>query len=132
MLYGLPPDEANLNEIRQILTRETQLERLGNGNLREDDLAFLCCAQLFSKGHLEDVMLIWHAKTSGFDLGTYLDVQLLCGPGLEKTKQFLAEHNSDEAKLALNYIQECERSGDFDDWAPSDQTETYRTYFGIA
>jgi hypothetical protein len=82
--FGLvPPDEALL-EIRALLAREAEAERLGKG--REEDLALLCCVQLFARGLLEDVLRIWNAKSAGMDLRAYLDVQLLCGAGLETTK----------------------------------------------
>ena len=48
------------------------------------------CIQLFSLGVAEDSLLIWDAKQSSFDAGCGLDVQFLCGAGLEATKEFLS------------------------------------------
>ena len=62
----------------------------------------------------------------------YLDVQLLCGAGLDETKEFLSAQPSELAKTALTYIEECELTGDFDNWSPSKQMEYYRSYFGQA
>jgi hypothetical protein len=126
-LFGLIPDDENLETIRATLRKEIELER--NSGQREDDLALLCCVQLFSRGLLEDVILIWEAKSSGFDLGSYLDVQLLCGAGLQQTKVYLSSLDSNEAAAALSYIKECEESGDFRDWSPSKQMAVYHTYF---
>jgi hypothetical protein len=77
-------------------------------------------------------MRIWEAKRSGFDLGCYIDVQLLCGAGLDETKHFLANQSSAEAGAALTYILECEQSGSFNDWSPYKQIDEYRRYFGLA
>ncbi len=94
-------------------------------------VAILCCVQLFSCGHLEDVLLIWSAKRSGFDLGCSLDVQFLCGAGLEETKRFLAAKGSREANEALEYILECEAAEDFDRFTPARYVDVYRRYFGV-
>lgn len=112
-----------------MLADEADNER--NGELREDDLAILSCVQLFSRGQLENVLRIWAAKCSGFDLGCNLDVQFLCGAGLERTKQFLAIQTSQQAAEALQYIQECEATGDFAKFTPEGWLDYYRRYFGV-
>ncbi len=127
-LYTLTPRDRHLDLIRHVLTKEIELEK--DGGYREDDVALLSCVQLFSRGRLEDVLLIWEAKTSGFDPGSYLDIKLLCGARLERTKTYLATHPSDEARAALDYIEKCELSGDFEDWSPAKQMEVHRSYFG--
>lgn len=129
-LYGLTPADECLDAIRRTLANEIEIEN--QAGKRTDDLALPCCVQLFSRAQLEDVLLIWEAKSSSFDLGCYLDVQLLCGAGLDLTKQFLSTKHSEMAKAALTYIEECELAGDFDDWSPSKQMEYYRSYFGRA
>jgi len=70
--YGMFPAERDLPAIRALLAREAEIER--SGGRREDDLALLCCVQLFSRGLLEDVLRIWDAKQAGMDLGIMLDV----------------------------------------------------------
>lgn len=112
------------------MAKEADAER--NDLPREEDLALLCCVQLFSRGHLEDVLLIWDAKQSGFDLSCYLDIQLLCGAGLEATKRFLSSQEGGAAADALQYLRECEQSGDFDEFSPDKHLEGYRRYFGAA
>src|SRR5215471_14490044 len=86
--FGLVPRDEALPEIRSALAAEVDAERHGRDG--EVDFALLCCVQLFSRGHLEDVLRIWDVKSAGMDLGCALDVQLLCGAGLEETKHFLA------------------------------------------
>lgn len=128
-LFGLVPEDKSLPEIRTMLEKEAELER--TGQQREDDLALLCCVQLFSRGNLEDVLRIWGAKRSGFDLGCYLDVQFLCGAGLEKTKTFLISQQSKEATEAFEYLMKCEQSGDFEEFSPENHLQRYREYFRV-
>jgi len=126
-LFGLVPSESSLPQIRAILEREAELERTWQE--REDDLAVLSCVQLFAYGSLEDVLRIWDAKRSGFDLGIMLDVQFLCGAGLAETKAFLMADSSESAKSALAYINKCEEAGDFEDFTPNGYLKFYRQYF---
>ncbi|MGV3721388.1 MAG: hypothetical protein ACO1SX_10815 [Actinomycetota bacterium] len=46
-----------------------------------------------------------------------IDVQYLCGAGLEETKQFLRATATEASLGALGYIIECEASGDFEQYA---------------
>ena len=96
-----------------ILAVETERERAhqGSGNTI---LMRLCCVQLFNLHKLEDVLPIWHAKTASWDAYRSIDIQLLCGAGLEATKEYLAQDPSPEAHSALERIIECEHTGDFD------------------
>ncbi|AKV00170.1 hypothetical protein AKJ09_06833 [Labilithrix luteola] len=126
--FGLVPRHEALPKIRALLANEAEAERLGEG--REEDLALLCCVQLFARGLLEDVLLIWNAKSAGMDLGASLDVQLLCGAGLETTKSFLASQSRADAALALHYLVQCERAGDFEGFSPKEHLARYRDYFG--
>ncbi len=120
--YGLRPVEKDLADIRAILADDVQAEFDGRG--REDDLALLCCVQLFSAGLPDDSLVIWAAKSASFDLDCYLSIQLLCGAGLEKTKKYLATHPDAKAKDALNSILESEKWDDFENFVP----EAYMTY----
>jgi hypothetical protein len=125
--FGLVPSDEVLPQIRSLLAREADAERTGGD--REDDLALLCCVQLFSRGLEEDVLRIWDAKQSGMDLGSCLDVQFLCGAGLIATKRFLASRSDPPSAAALSYLEKCERTGDFADFSPQSHLETYRRYF---
>jgi hypothetical protein len=125
--FGLTPADESLPAIRALLAKEAEAER--RGTMREDDLALLCCVQLFSRGQLEDVLRIWDAKRSGMDLGSAIDVQFLCGAGLDETKAFLGKQET--AAGTLRYLKECEEAGDFRGFSPADHLEHYRAYFGV-
>lgn len=129
--YGLVPADESLPAIRQMLAHEAELERQGNGGDREEDLALFCCVQLFSRGFLEDVLLIWEAKQSGFDLACSLDGEFLLGAGLDKTKSYLLSNPSPEAASALEFIREKEECGDLENWSPTQFLEDWRRYFGV-
>src|SRR4051812_29434454 len=86
--YGMVPREEMLSDSRAILAGEVATEHAGRD--RTDDLALLCAVQLFNRGAQEDILRIWEAKRASMDLGCALDVQLLCGAGLEATKLYLA------------------------------------------
>jgi hypothetical protein len=45
----------------------------------------LCCVQLFNAGFLADVILICQAKESSWDAHCSIEIQLLCGAGLQET-----------------------------------------------
>jgi len=130
--FGLVPSDDALPRIRAFLAGEAELERTGRGSARTEDLALLCCVQLFSRGLLEDVLRIWDAKQSGFDLSCYLGVQLLCGAGLAETKAFLGGQTRSGAAEALAHIVSCETSGDFDGFTPESHLDQWRQYFGVA
>lgn len=125
--FGLVPSDDALPHIRALLAQEADAERSGRD--REEDLALLCCVQLFSRGVPEDVLRIWDAKQSGMDLGCFLDVQLLCGAGLDTTKHYLASRSDPASAAALAFLENCERAGDFADFSPQAHLETYQRYF---
>ena len=83
----------------------------GDGNT---ELMKLCCVQLFNAGIPDDVRTIWEAKASSWDAHCSIDVQVLCGAGLEQTKAYLVGLESDNAVAALAYVLSCEEAGDFD------------------
>jgi hypothetical protein len=69
--FGLVPVAADLPEIRRLIQSEiADDERESNEPLKT------LCIQLFSAGVPGDALLIWKAKTSDFDAGFYIDIQL--------------------------------------------------------
>ncbi len=122
--YGLRPSADALAEIRGILRAHTQL-----GHEQDTELMKLCCVQLFSAGHLDDVLTIWQAKESTWDAHCALDVQLLCGAGVDATKKHLATDGSEEAADALRYLAKCESAGDFDDFSVDEQARWWAEYY---
>ena len=101
-------------------------------NEEGDQLTLKClCIQLFSLKDVADSLLIWTVKAASFDLMCGIDVQLLCGAGLEETTQFLECSTSKHAPNALKYLNECISSGDFADWTPDITLNHYLAYYGI-
>lgn len=127
---GLAPAACELDAVRALLADQTARERRCQGD-GDTDVMRLCCVQLFSAGELRDVLPIWAAKTASFDAAGAVDVQLLCGAGLEATKRFLRGQPSREAEAALSHVLQCERSGDFAGFSPGQQMEGYRRYYGV-
>jgi len=125
--FGIAPRHEQLSSVREILARDAALR----DEAREEDLALLCCVQLFSAGLFEDVLLIWSVKSKSQDLGSLIDAQLLCGPGLVQTIEFLKMSTEPAAADALKYIQHCVASGDFEGFNPSGHLAFYRRYFDI-
>jgi hypothetical protein len=138
--FGLPASPEYRDEIRDLLTNEINLEKkrfvaneaeldvIGRGEI---ETLRTFCLQLFSLGFPDDSLLIWDAKESTWDNHCSIDVQLLCGAGISATKTFLATSKADTAQAALQYIIECEQSGDFTDWTPQTTIDYYRQYYGL-
>ncbi|MCK9900532.1 hypothetical protein CC117_10995 [Parafrankia colletiae] len=56
-------------------------------------------------------------KTASFDAFCSIDVQLLCGAGLEETRTRLAAQQNEIATDAVDYLAECQAAGDFSDFS---------------
>jgi hypothetical protein len=126
--YGLRPASSDLDQIRELLEGQEahESQRQGDG---DTELMKLCCVQLFNVGFLNDVLLIWRAKESSWDAHCSIDVQLLCGAGLEMTREYLAAEGSHNASAALNYLRQCEAAGDFADFSVENQSRWYSKYY---
>jgi len=127
--FGLPPSDEALPRIRELLAAEAEAERCGRP--REEDLALLCCVQLFSRALPEDILRIWDAKCASVDLGDYLDADLLCGGGLDAAKKFLAASSGAAAAAALAHLVGREKLGHFDGFSPDGSLRNYRRYFKL-
>ncbi|MFF4861537.1 hypothetical protein ACWCRF_00120 [Streptomyces sp. NPDC002405] len=126
--YGLHPTGANLDEVRGLLTAETRLERRAQGD-GDTALMKLCCVQLFNAANLDDVLLIWQAKSSSMDADCSIDIQLLCGSGLARTKAHLSGLRLPEAEAALQRLLRCEAAGDFEDFSAAGHSAWYAAYY---
>jgi hypothetical protein len=125
--FGLTPAAADLPEIRRlILSAIADRDRDSNEPLK------LLCIQLFSAGIPSDALLIYKAKTSSFDAACYIEIQLVCGAGLEATKVFLSESSDHEAKALLGVLQDSNYAGDFDGFTPQQRLDSYRHYYGLS
>lgn len=83
---------------------------------------------LFCIGNVEDTGLIWQAKRKNQDTGSYIDVQLLCGAGYEKTVTYLEQKDGGQAGEQLNYLRQCELY-DFVDFSKEECVSYYKQYY---
>ncbi|MFI7114554.1 hypothetical protein ACIBK9_50160 [Nonomuraea sp. NPDC050227] len=111
-----------------MLRTQAALER-GAQDEGDTELMKLCCVQLFNADHLDDVLTIWDARRSSWDAGSSVDVQLLCGAGLEETKAYLTATNSPEALVTLDHLLLCERAGDFEGFSLESRSCLYAEYY---
>lgn len=125
--FGLTPVADDLHEIRHFIqVAIANTNRDSNGPLK------LLCVQLFTAGILSDALLIYKAKMSSFDAACYIDVQFICGAGLEATEGFLRSSGDPEAKALLTELQDCKHVGDFDGFTPQQLLASYRRYYGLS
>lgn len=126
--HGLHLDERGLEETRTLLAEQARLEGETQGQ-GDTALMRLCCVQLFHAGALEDALLIWRAKTASFDADCSIDIQLLCGGGLDRTRAYLAARRPEEGGPVLDRLLRCERAGDFDGFSPAGRAAEYAAYY---
>lgn len=132
--HGLRPAADVLPEIRALLAGQAEIERATYaGELDTDEeadhqLMRLFCIQLFGFGHLEDVPLIWYAKQRSMDTSGAIDIQLLCGAGVDETEAHL---NANGPEDALDYLRRCRKAGDFENFTPSRRMVEYERYYGL-
>lgn len=126
--YGLHPVGVDLDEVRRLLGAQIRLERQAQGR-GDTELMKLCCVQLFNTGGLDDVLLIWQAKSASMDADCSIDVQLLCGSGLKSTKAYLLSQRLPEAEVALQRLRDSERAGDFEDFSVEGYSAQYGAYY---
>ena len=81
----------------------------------EFDSIRLCGFLLFVLAQVEDVPLLWEAKTTNFDTMCGFDIQFLVGAGISTTLAYLRAIQEEWAQDAKAYIEESQRAGDFDD-----------------
>ncbi|MEU8022200.1 hypothetical protein ABUL04_08915 [Micromonospora harpali] len=126
--YGLRPAAEHLDQVRDLLTKQTNLEQQSQGD-GDTEVMKLCCVQLFNAGVMSDVLTIWRAKSASWDASCSIDVQLLCGGGLAETKAYLLTEGSEDAAQALGHIRRSEAAGGFADFSVETQTASYANYY---
>jgi hypothetical protein len=126
--YGLHPAGVGLDEVRGLLGEQIRMERQAQGR-GDTELMKLCCVQLFNAGSLDDVLLIWEAKSASMDAACSIDIQLMCGGGLARTKAHLLSQPLPEAEAALQRLLDCEKAGDFEDFSVEGQSAQYAAYY---
>jgi hypothetical protein len=125
--FGLVPRAEDLPKVRALLQTATADEDRDWG----ESLKTLCI-QLFSAGEPSDSILIYKAKMSSFDAACYIDIQLVCGAGIERTKAFLLNSCEPDARKLLDELEACISAGDFEDFTPAGHLEFYRRYYGLS
>jgi hypothetical protein len=75
----------------------------------------LCGFLLSVLAQLEDIRLLWEAKTTSFDTMCGFDIQFLVGAGVSPTLAYLQSIQEPWAQEAKTYLEEGQMSGDFDD-----------------
>ncbi|BCL79048.1 hypothetical protein ccbrp13_70990 [Ktedonobacteria bacterium brp13] len=73
----------------------------------------LCGFLLSVLAHVDDVRLLWEAKTTSFDTMCGFDVQFLVGAGVAPTLSYLQAIQKEWAQDAMTYIEESQAAGDF-------------------
>lgn len=126
--FGLRPPSTALDQIRAVLREETSKESAEQGD-GDTELMRLCCVQLFGAGMFEDIQLIWSAKTSSMDADASIDIQLLCGAGLDTTVKYLRPITEQWAQHALYRVEASLASGDFDGFDVRQKFSEYSEYY---
>ncbi|RKN20920.1 hypothetical protein D7147_08870 [Micromonospora musae] len=124
--YGLRPSAADLPRIREI---PLQAQEDREQHDQDTELMKLCCLQLFNAGQLGDVLVIWQAKESSWDAHCSIDVQLLCGAGLDATRAYLEADGLAQAVEALRYLLDCEAAGDFVGFSAAEESRWRANYY---
>lgn len=97
----------NLTEIRN--------QPYPNGYEMETETLMFSAYLLGLHQNVEDSLKIWKTKTTDFDTYCGFDIQLVVFAGVEKTIEYLKANKTKESEDALEYIEECKQSGDFDE-----------------
>lgn len=126
--FGLPSDPSHRDELLILLDEERHKAAQEDA---DPDLLRCLCAQLVSIGDVRDSLPIWQVKSATFDLMCGLDIQFLCGAGVDATRAYLGSVGSEESGEALEYLDKCVAAGDFIDWTPDQCVSYYRSYFGL-
>lgn len=75
----------------------------------------LCSFLLFMLAEVEDVQILWKAKTTSFDTFCGLDIQLLAGAGVPRTLDYLQRVDEPWSQKACELIEQCQKGNAFDD-----------------
>jgi hypothetical protein len=121
--FGLPSHVAYRSTIRAALAEAMQRP------WDEHDLIKCLTVLLFSIRHVEDSLIIWQAKSLTMDLGCSIDVQLLCGAGVDATWSYLSASPDEQAAQALGHLGACLASGDFENWTVESWLSFYQDYY---
>ncbi|MCU4743425.1 hypothetical protein [Natronoglomus mannanivorans] len=130
--FGLPPNPETVPAIRQALRVELERTELGGSADTVDwpSIRFYCVA-LFAHGDPVDAPLVWRARDAAPAVAGGIDVELLCGGGLERTLAALRADGSVATDGALESLSRAVAESVFDDWTPVDYLTYWRQYYGV-
>lgn len=111
--FGLPATAADAPAIRHCLAWLTALEAASQGAASTTTMRALA-AQLFTIGAVEDALPIWQAKAASMDAACSIDLQLMCGAGLERTRAVLSSDTRSAAQRAHAQLEQAVGAGDFE------------------
>ena len=112
LALGLHPAATDVPTIRAVLADETTRERAAQGE-GDTEVMRLAAAQLFAAGTVDDAILIWRAKRASMDAACSIDIELLCGRGLDETLKHLDALGDDDGASAAQALRTT-LDGDFD------------------
>ena len=74
---------------------------------------YWCAFLLYRLGDVNDVALLWQAKSVSFDTWCGFDVQFLVGAGVEETIHHLRTKPDPDSRAAMEYLLACKDAGGF-------------------
>lgn len=95
-----------------ILEQEMR-SRMQNGGGEFFENLYWAAFLLSLVAQVEDVRLLWSAKTLDFDTGNGFDAQFLVGAGVSRTLSYLHSLQEEWAAAAWTYLEQCQQVGDF-------------------
>lgn len=126
--FGFPPAASDAYRIRSLLRERVILEENSSGGGCSEVMRLLC-AQLFTFGDAKDAALIWRAKKSSMDANASIEIELLCGAGVEETRSSLSRARDHYSTGALKAVCDSVSSGQLADFSVSEFTKNLVEYF---
>ncbi|MBL8678639.1 MAG: hypothetical protein JNK05_05715 [Myxococcales bacterium] len=122
---GYELDERGLSRARERLAALAAAEREDPGCC-DAAIVRLICAQLFSVGELSDVLRIATARAASDATRAAVELELLCGAGLDATMSWLEASTDPIARDALGELRSARRAGGFDHVSREDVRSRHR------
>ncbi|MBJ6108859.1 hypothetical protein JAO73_07560 [Hymenobacter sp. BT523] len=66
-------------------------------------------------GDVRDALALWRTKQLTFDTACEFDIQMVAFAGIDPTIAYLQTLPDPDAAAAVDYLQQCQAAGDFDD-----------------
>lgn len=108
-------EEPNRGFSLKILEKVVEKRKNGNYELGDNENIMFSCYLVGLHNNIEDSLLIWNTKNVDYDTFCGLDVQLVVFGGVDNTLEYLKTINSMESEKASDYLNTCNKAGDFDE-----------------